>query len=702
MTMFYSVMLSCKLAQGTQEAFVRDVKAAPDPQSILFFDWQLEDMERFLTQNKNFGILTADPTYNLGQFYVTPTTFPHLMLEDTCSKKHPLILGPVLVHQRMDFATFNYFGSSLVGFNKCLRNIRAFGTDGQEALIEAFSHSFPSALQLRCFIHFKKNILEKLAQYGISGQIADEFVADIFGKRSGSTYYEGLVDSASEEEFSERLNNCMHTWNARETKHTCSEAPKFYDYFMRYKVQAVCFCMRKDIRQKAGLGFPPSIFTTNSSESINSVLKLKVNFKESEWPEFNDKVRVLVKQQREEVIRALSSRGQYRLLPEYSHYTVSAVEWGKMRPEQRRQIIARFDKATLKSRLSVPQLCNQKDVNKEKHLSIRVEDSNISKLTLATLQFMWDKAEKLLATKNAITPAPGDDISAKMVLSTSSQMPHLVKKEFGGRYICDSRCLNWSSSGVCSHSLAVAEMDNNLSDFLSWYNSSNAQPNITSLAMTGLPSGRGRKGGVPHRTKSHNPAVSPEVSVPRPVFEKQGSTGSHIPVTPSTNACNILASACVSVHQSVTPQLPTTSSSNPPITIVCTPPQLSTSSMPILPPNINPFYVKFIQGNIRMCQGCKTTVRLSDSSIPPPPFDLVVARSERRQFRDKNGTLVTPRQEQTCHYHLRLDCIIAAEPNFITHSLRIIPLLTVIHQEYLRLMFKVTISQDIFSQAQNI
>ena len=33
----YSVMLSCKLAQGTQEAFVRDVKAAPDPQSILFF-----------------------------------------------------------------------------------------------------------------------------------------------------------------------------------------------------------------------------------------------------------------------------------------------------------------------------------------------------------------------------------------------------------------------------------------------------------------------------------------------------------------------------------------------------------------------------------------------------------------------------------------------------------------------------------------
>ena len=42
-------MLECKLAQGTQEAFVRDVKAAPDPQCVLFFDWQIADMERFVT-----------------------------------------------------------------------------------------------------------------------------------------------------------------------------------------------------------------------------------------------------------------------------------------------------------------------------------------------------------------------------------------------------------------------------------------------------------------------------------------------------------------------------------------------------------------------------------------------------------------------------------------------------------------------------
>ena len=40
----YSVMLECKRVQGQEAAFVRDVKAAPSPQGVLFFDWQLQDM----------------------------------------------------------------------------------------------------------------------------------------------------------------------------------------------------------------------------------------------------------------------------------------------------------------------------------------------------------------------------------------------------------------------------------------------------------------------------------------------------------------------------------------------------------------------------------------------------------------------------------------------------------------------------------
>ena len=104
--MLYSVMLECTATQGSEDTFVRDVKAAPSPQCVLFFDWQLQDMRRFLTNNKEFGVFTADTTYNLGEFYITRTAYPHLMLEDVRSKQHPTVVGPILVHQQTDSASF--------------------------------------------------------------------------------------------------------------------------------------------------------------------------------------------------------------------------------------------------------------------------------------------------------------------------------------------------------------------------------------------------------------------------------------------------------------------------------------------------------------------------------------------------------------------------------------------------------------------
>ena len=56
-------MLQCKLTDGTAHAFVRDIKAAPDPQYIMAFDWQVNDMARFLTNERKFSVFTADTTY---------------------------------------------------------------------------------------------------------------------------------------------------------------------------------------------------------------------------------------------------------------------------------------------------------------------------------------------------------------------------------------------------------------------------------------------------------------------------------------------------------------------------------------------------------------------------------------------------------------------------------------------------------------
>ena len=52
-------------------------------------------------------------------------------------------------------------------------------------------------------------------------------------------------------------------------------------------------------------------------------------------------------------------------------------------------------------------------------LSVSADDSGITSIPLVTLTLMWNKAFELLSTSNGITPAPGDDPKARMVIYRS-------------------------------------------------------------------------------------------------------------------------------------------------------------------------------------------------------------------------------------------------------------------------------------------
>jgi len=92
-----------------------------------------------------------------------------------------------------------------------------------------------------------------LKECGKPSQIAEEFVADIFGKRSGSSCEEGLVDSTSPEDFNARLKNCKDT-NTREALYAPAGCPPFYSYFVHYKAHEVCYSMGKMSERLLGLG----------------------------------------------------------------------------------------------------------------------------------------------------------------------------------------------------------------------------------------------------------------------------------------------------------------------------------------------------------------------------------------------------------------------------------------------------------------
>ena len=182
--------------------------------------------------------LCVDPTLNLGSFYVTPITYQNLLVE-TSSHCHPVLLGPVLIHQTKQFRPFHYFASTLTRLNPNLANIRAFGTDGEPELIKAFKVAFSNAIHLRCANHLRQNIKDKLHSLKMQ-VVAGEVLCDIFGKQIGSNYESGLLDAASSESFWKSLHRVKECWNNLERSCDPSKDPVFHNWFCKHKANEIC------------------------------------------------------------------------------------------------------------------------------------------------------------------------------------------------------------------------------------------------------------------------------------------------------------------------------------------------------------------------------------------------------------------------------------------------------------------------------
>ena len=116
------VMKECKETSSGDEAFIRSVQAAPEPMCVLTTNQQLSDVQRFCTGSPS-SVLSVDPTFNLGPFYVTLTTYQNLLVE-TERGQHPIVLGPILIHQTKTFQPFHYFASTLISLNPELRKLK--------------------------------------------------------------------------------------------------------------------------------------------------------------------------------------------------------------------------------------------------------------------------------------------------------------------------------------------------------------------------------------------------------------------------------------------------------------------------------------------------------------------------------------------------------------------------------------------------
>ena len=85
-----------------------------------------------------------------------------------------------------------------------------------------------------------------------------------------------------------------------------------------------------------GLGKPPRQFTTNNNESLNNVLKRKVDFKKTEWPRFNKILRSFTEEQQTEFEKSIFGEGEYELVDEFKCLEVPHLRLIQMNRDQRK------------------------------------------------------------------------------------------------------------------------------------------------------------------------------------------------------------------------------------------------------------------------------------------------------------------------------------------------------------------------------
>ena len=126
------------------------------------------------------------------------------------------------------------------------------------------------------------------------------------------------------------------------------------------------------------------------------------------------------------------------------------------------------------------------------------------------MEGIWKKATSLVSEVNAIAPAPGLGPKEKMVKSKSGSTPHLISVN-GVKYECDNKCPHFKSIKLCSHTVAVSEVNGELREFISWFKTKKGSdsPNLMQLGMHAMPAGAGRKPGKVAKKKQTSKRAAP-------------------------------------------------------------------------------------------------------------------------------------------------------------------------------------------------
>ena len=234
------------------------------------------------------------------------------------------------------------------------------------------------------------------------------------------------------------------------------------------------------------------------------------------------------------------------------------------------------------------------------------------------------------------------------------------------------------------HALAAADDLSCLSEYLQWVRKTKRSANLSRLIADAVPKTGGQKStsrrkGGPRRSSS---SKSDSVPVSRSSPPRAPTSSSHVaPATPVSQGGSSMALLNSPLTSQTHPVDPFARSLCSPSYHIHSPvyaqsvdmhsnytfgPSQESSSSEEGPP-AELFTLQWLTGaRIRMYYGCSTPIRTDTSTVPSPPYDMIIRYKERRRYRDPKtfSERVTAKEENT-YYHPLKQCVLQKHPEFM-------------------------------------
>ncbi len=102
------------------------------------------------------------------------------------------------------------------------------------------------------------------------------------------------------------------------------------------------------MRKQAGIDYTCH-FTTNTSESINNVIKQEVQWKENKLPVLIEHLKSIITRQRSELEKAVIDREEWNVIYPYDHLKISDARWFSMSQAEKEKHMRKIYTCPVKS-----------------------------------------------------------------------------------------------------------------------------------------------------------------------------------------------------------------------------------------------------------------------------------------------------------------------------------------------------------------